>query len=66
MKTEAFIAKKPAKNRALRVKVPTRVDPILDELWRVKAELNAAAGYDVQVLLEQAAAFQWARHHNPV
>jgi hypothetical protein len=40
------------------VNVPKRQDPILADLWAVKAELNAAAGYDVTVLLERAAALR--------
>jgi hypothetical protein len=31
-----------------------RHDPILEELWAVKAQLNAAANYDVKRLLEDA------------
>jgi hypothetical protein len=65
MKTESVNIEKSGNDPALMLKVPMRVDPILDELWRIKAELNAAAGYDVQVLLERAAAFQVIQHHNP-
>lgn len=32
-------------------------DPLLQELWRTKAALNAAAGYSVERLLEQANRF---------
>lgn len=31
-----------------------RSDPILAELWAVKAKLNAEAGYDVKRLLDKA------------
>ena len=31
-----------------------RNDPILAELWAVKAKLNAEAGYDVKRLLDRA------------
>ena len=33
-----------------------RHDPILEELWAVKAQLNAQANYDVKRLLAEAAA----------
>ena len=35
---------------------PMRHDPILEELWAVKAQLNAQANYDVKRLLAEAAA----------
>ncbi len=35
---------------------PMRHDPILEELWAVKARLNAQANYDVKRLLADAAA----------
>jgi hypothetical protein len=31
-----------------------RRDPVLAELWEIKAQMNAQAGYDVRVLLENA------------
>lgn len=34
-----------------------RADPILEELWRVKAELNAASGYRVDKLAQAAREF---------
>lgn len=34
-----------------------RDDPLLQELWAVKAALNAAAGYDVAQIAEQANRF---------
>ena len=33
-----------------------RHDPILAELWAVKAQINAEANYDVKCLLDDAAA----------
>lgn len=66
MNIETINVEKPVKNSAMKVKIPMRVDPVLDELWRIKAELNAAAGYNVQVLLERAAAYQGNKQHNPV
>jgi len=35
---------------------PMRHDPMLAELWAVKAQLNAQANYDVKRLLAEAAA----------
>ncbi len=35
---------------------PMRHDPILEELWAVKARLNVQANYDVRRLLADAAA----------
>lgn len=51
----------PDLSRATSVTIPMRQDSILAELWAVKAELNAAAGYDVQVLLDRAASARAAR-----
>ena len=34
-----------------------RGDPLLQELWAAKAALNAAAGYDVAKLAQQASRF---------
>ena len=31
-----------------------RRDPVLAELWEIKAQMNAQAGYDVRLLLENA------------
>jgi hypothetical protein len=31
-----------------------RRDPVLAELWEIKAQMNAQAGYDVKRLLENA------------
>lgn len=31
-----------------------RRDPMLAELWEIKAQMNAQAGYDVRLLLENA------------
>lgn len=31
-----------------------RHDPVLAELWEIKAQMNAQAGYDVKALLENA------------
>ena len=31
-----------------------RHDPVLAELWEIKAQMNAQAGYDVKRLLENA------------
>jgi hypothetical protein len=31
-----------------------RHDPVLAELWEIKAQMNAQAGYDVRLLLENA------------
>ena len=31
-----------------------RHDPVLAELWEIKAQMNAQAGYDVRRLLENA------------
>ena len=36
--------------------LPMRHDPILAELWAVKAQINAEANYDVKRLLDDAAA----------
>ena len=33
------------------------VDPILQEVWRIKAELNKEANYDVRTLARAANAF---------
>jgi hypothetical protein len=44
--TPAILAEAPVFKR--------RRDPILEELWAVKAQLNAAANYDVKRLLEDA------------
>lgn len=34
-----------------------RTDPLLQELWAIKAALNAQAGYSVEKLAEQARQF---------
>lgn len=34
-----------------------REDPLLQELWAIKAALNAQAGYSVKTLAEQARQF---------
>ena len=39
---------------ALPVALRQRRDPVLAELWQIKAEMNAQAGYDVRQLLENA------------
>jgi hypothetical protein len=39
---------------SLYAEIPRRHDPILAELWEVKAKLNAEAGYDVKRLLADA------------
>jgi len=31
-----------------------RRDPVLAELWEIKAQMNAQAGYDVKLLLKNA------------
>jgi hypothetical protein len=31
-----------------------RNDPILRELWKIKAQINSEAGYDLDVIFEQA------------
>lgn len=48
----------PLPNTAPQVTGPKsmRHDPILEELWAVKAQLNAQANYDVKRLLADAAA----------
>jgi len=39
---------------AVPVALRQRHDPVLAELWQIKAEMNAQAGYDVRQLLENA------------
>ena len=34
-----------------------RADPLLQELWAIKAALNAEAGYNLKTLAEQARQF---------
>ena len=61
MNTQAKSEINPVPDKAQRVKLPARRDPILDELWRIKAALNAEAGYDAKTLLQRAAAARTAR-----
>lgn len=35
-------------------KVPKRHDPILEELWEIKAQINKDAGYNLQRLADNA------------
>jgi len=44
----------PAATMPITLETPRRNDPILSELWAVKARLNAEAGYDVRRLLADA------------
>lgn len=37
-----------------------REDPILQELWAVKAAMNAEAGYSIEKLIERANSFDLA------
>ena len=43
-----------AATSAVPVALRQRHDPVLAELWQIKAEMNAQAGYDVRQLLENA------------
>lgn len=38
-----------------------RNDPILQELWEVKARLNAEAGYRVEAIIERAKRYDHAK-----
>jgi hypothetical protein len=46
------------------INMPMRQDPILQELWDIKAELNKKANYDVGQVLANARAFA-AQFHGP-
>jgi len=43
-----------AASAAVHVAQRQRHDPVLAELWEIKAQMNAQAGYDVRQLLENA------------
>jgi hypothetical protein len=43
-----------AATSAVPVALLQRHDPVLAELWEIKAQMNAQAGYDVRQLLENA------------